>query len=94
MSTKAERETVSAIASMKPPKLAVTCTVRTTTRKGWASSGTGWLPDSSVSEPRPVGTKYSWLIQTPLEAGQLNAASCTISSGVSASAVKSCRVMH
>ena len=68
---------------MKPPRLAAICTVRTTTRNGWASSGTGHLPDSSVKEPRPVGTKYSRLIQTPLEAGLLNAASCTISSGVS-----------
>ena len=94
MSTKAERETASAIASMKPTRLAAICTVRTMTRNGWASSGTGCLPDSSVKEPRPVGTKYSRLIQTRLEAGQLNAASCTIFSGVSASAVKSCRVMH
>ena len=41
MSTEAERETASAIASMNPPKLVVICTVRTTTRNGWASSGTG-----------------------------------------------------
>ena len=94
MSTRTERETASAVSSMKPPKLAVTCTVRTTIRKGWASSGTGWLPDMSVSEPRPAGTKYSWLIQTPQVAGRLNAASCTMSSCISASAVKSCRVMN
>ena len=93
ISTRAERETVDAIGSMKPPRLAAICTVRTTTRKGWASSGTGHLPDSSVKEPW-VGTKYSRLTQTPLEAGLLNAASCTISSGVCASAVNSWRVVY
>ena len=77
-----------------PPRLAVICIVRTTTRNGWASSGTGYLPEPSVKEPGPVGTKYSRLIQTPLLAGLLNAANCTISSGVSASAVRSWRVIN
>ena len=44
ISTRAERETANAIASMKPPRLAAICTVLTTTRNGWASSGTGYLP--------------------------------------------------
>ena len=80
-STRDERETAKASLSMKPPKLAVICTVLTTTRPGWASSGTGYLPEPSVKEPGPAGTKYSRLIQTqtPLLAGQLNVASCTMS---------------
>ena len=92
-STRDERETANASVSMKPPRLAVICTVLTTTRNGWASSGTGYLPEPSVKEPGPVGTKYSRLIHTPLLAGLLNAASCTMSSGVSASAVWSWRVI-
>ena len=93
-SIRAERETANASASMKPPRLAAICTVRTTTRKGWASSGTGYLPEPSVKETGPAGIKYSRLIQTPLQAGLLNAASCTMSSGVSASAVRSWWVIH
>ena len=80
VSVKVEIRSGSTVKSKKPPKLAVTCTVWTTTRKGRASSGTGSAPDLSVIKPQLEGTRYSRLIHRPREAGQLKAASCTTSS--------------
>ena len=93
VSTKVEIESGSIVRSRKPARVAVICTVWTTTRNGRASSGTGSIPDLSVITPRLDGNKYSRLIQRPLEAGQLKAARCATSSGVSASAVSSCVVI-
>ena len=74
VSTKVETDSDSTARSRCPARVAVTCTVSTTTRNGRASSGTGSLPDWSVITPRLDGDKYSRLIHRPLEAGLLTVA--------------------
>ena len=93
VSTRVEIESGSTVRSRCPARVAVTCTVRTTTRNGRASRGTGSIPDLSVITPRLDGNRYNRLIHRPLEAGQLKAARYAASSGVSANAVSSCVVI-
>ena len=92
VSTKVEIGSGSTARSRCPARVAVTWTVRTTTRNGRASIGTGSIPALSVITPRLDGDRYNRLIQQPLEAGRLKAARYAASSGVSANAVSSCVV--
>ena len=61
VSTKVEIESGSTARSRCPVRVAVTCTVRTTTRKGRASRGTGSIPALSVIAPRLDSNRYNRL---------------------------------